>query len=77
MEKTSTPANTKACEHCLHCGIQAGITREISLVCRVNPPTPACAWVPAAGGMEFKVATVWTPVSKSDWCGKFEQRLHS
>ncbi len=78
MQKSEmTVASTKACENCAHCGMQVDSGKAMSLVCRFNPPTPACAWIPAPGGMELKVATVWTPVVKSDWCSKFEQRLHS
>lgn len=78
MQKTElTNAITKACENCAHCGMQADSGKALSLVCRAQPPTTACAWVPAPGGLELKVATVWTPVGKSDWCGKFEQRLNS
>ncbi len=78
MDKTAlTNPATKACENCQHCGMQADSGKALSLVCRLNPPQSACAWIPAPGGMELKVATVWVPVGKSDWCGKFEQTLHS
>jgi hypothetical protein len=64
-----------SCDMCKFCGIMSGASKEVTFVCRYNPPTVTAAAIPQGNGVGWAAAGFFPPVSRLDWCRCFEPVL--
>jgi hypothetical protein len=66
-----------SCDGCKFCGVVTAATKEISLICRKNPPTVFAQLVPQGPNQLAWMGTaMWASITKFDWCGSFEPVEH-
>jgi hypothetical protein len=68
---------SSGCDVCKFCGLLSNIgSKELTFVCRRNPPTVNSALVMRTQGPAWQAVTSWPQVSKNDWCGEFVAKLN-